>query len=367
MTLAKNDWERGPVVVLKAARWNKRSLNGMLAHLPEKPVFCRDFSKALDLAKKKKATLLAWASRFSNENQATCEQEGIPLVFMEDGFVRSVGLGAAFVPAASLIFDSRGIYYDPSRPSDLEWMLEHQHVTLEQRQTGAQIRQLLLAEAVTKYNLRGDPSSMPTLPKDRKIILVPGQVSDDASILKTKSRSLDLSSDLNPNLLLLERVRTDHPDAIIVFKPHPDVQSGLRLGSVSPDQAACYADIVATNADILDLINGCDHVETISSLTGFEALLRGKTVTTHGQPFYNGWGLTEDKTPVSRRTRVRSLDELVFLTLALYPRYINPNDYTSCDCFVAFANLAQIRGNNNKSIRFKARKFIKRIGHQLGL
>ena len=39
-------------------------------------------------------------------------------------------------------------------------------------------------------------------------------------------------------------------------------------------------------------------METMTSLAGFEALLRGKPVTTHGQPFYAGWGLTEDICPV---------------------------------------------------------------------
>ena len=62
----------------------------------------------------------------------------------------------------------------------------------------------------------------------------------------------------------------------------------------------------------------------MTSLAGFEALLRGKPVTTYGQPFYAGWGLTEDLCPVPRRTRRRSLDELVAGALILYPRYLDP-------------------------------------------
>ena len=37
--------------------------------------------------------------------------------------IRSAGLGAAFTPSLSFTVDGTGIYYDPSRPSDLEILL----------------------------------------------------------------------------------------------------------------------------------------------------------------------------------------------------------------------------------------------------
>ena len=55
----------------------------------------------------------------------------------------------------------------------------------------------------------------------------------------------------------------------------------------------------------------------------FEALLRGKTVVCHGQPFYAGWGLTTDRVATERRGRGLSLDELVAGTLLLYPVYVS--------------------------------------------
>ena len=61
------------------------------------------------------------------------------------------------------------------------------------------------------------------------------------------------------------------------------------------------------------------------------ARLRGKEVTTHGQPFYAGWGLTRDLAPANpRRTRARSLDELVAATLVGYPRYVDPVTRLPC-------------------------------------
>ena len=60
-----------------------------------------------------------------------------------------------------------------------------------------------------------------------------------------------------------------------------------------------------------------------SSQMGMEALIHGKRVMTFGQPFYAGWGLTNDLAPPQRNRRL-SLDELTAAALILYPRYIDP-------------------------------------------
>ena len=64
-----------------------------------------------------------------------------------------------------------------------------------------------------------------------------------------------------------------------------------------------YADILAKDADIAYLLSKVAEVHTITSLTGFEALLRGVKVTAYGIPFYAGWGLTTDMASIpARRT-----------------------------------------------------------------
>jgi capsular polysaccharide export protein len=135
---------------------------------------------------------------------------------------------------------------------------------------------------------------------------------------------------LQTNLALLRAVRDRHPDGFIVYKPHPDVEAGIRKGRVPADLAADLSDQVVARGSILELIAVCDRLETMTSLAGFEALLRGKPVTTHGQPFYAGWGLSEDLCPIPRRTRGRSLEELVAAALILYPRYIDPVSGLPC-------------------------------------
>jgi capsular polysaccharide export protein len=181
--------------------------------------------------------------------------------------------------------------------------------------------------AISKYNLGG---GMPDLPAGRRI-LVPGQVEDDASIRLGTGK-------VRTNLGLLQAVRAANPGAVIVYKPHPDVEAGLRPGAVD---AAGLADVVATRADAVGLIGVCDEVWTMTSLLGFEALIRGKAVTCLGAPFYAGWGLTTDLGPVpARRVARPDLAALVHATLIAYPRYYDPVSRRPCPVEVVVERLA---------------------------
>ena len=120
--------------------------------------------------------------------------------------------------------------------------------------------------------------SLPDLPEGHRI-LVPGQVEDDASIRLG-------AGEVRRNLDLLRAARTAHPQAQLIYKPHPDVEAGLRPGAISPAEIAALGASLASNADPVALIEACDRVITITSLLGFEALLRGKPVTCLGAPFY---------------------------------------------------------------------------------
>ncbi len=161
------------------------------------------------------------------------------------------------------------------------------------------------------------------LPRDRRVILVAGQVEDDAAMLRGGSR-------LRGNLALLRAVRAAEPDACILFKPHPDVESGMRRGAVPEAEALRHADRVLRDMPIGPLYAQVDAVHSIASLAGFEALLRGRQVATWGRPFYAGWGLTEDHDPPPGRGRALSLDALVAGALILYPRYRDPMTGLPC-------------------------------------
>jgi capsular polysaccharide export protein len=246
--------------------------------------------------------------------EALAAEAGIPLWWIEDGFLRSVGLGAALVPPASLTLDRSCPHYDPRRPSDLEHLLQHEDFSADMLERATALIARIRASAVTKYNLPGEPV---TLPAGRRIILVPGQVEDDRSVVLGGAGIVRMAD-------LLARVRAEEPGALIVYKPHPDVVSKLRADSLPETEARGLADHVLPNADLVALLDRVDAVHTLTSLAGFEALIRGREVIVHGQPFYAGWGLTRDLAPVARRTRRRSLAELAAAALILYPLYADP-------------------------------------------
>ncbi|MEM7490735.1 MAG: capsular polysaccharide biosynthesis protein [Pseudomonadota bacterium] len=237
---------------------------------------------------------------------------------MEDGFLRSRGLGAELVPPLSLVLDRQGIYYDPGHRSDLEdAVLRAAALPPAALDRARKLRAAIVAAGVTKYNLAGQ---VPDLP-DARIVLVPGQVADDASIRLGTSEVAD-------NAALLRAARAANPDAFLIYKPHPDVEAGLRDGAID----AAEADLVATRADPIALIEKASEIWTMTSLLGFEALLRDRPVTTFGAPFFAGWGLTEDcgRTPARRRAARPTLDALVHAALIDYPRYFDPVTGTAC-------------------------------------
>ncbi|WP_420011243.1 capsular polysaccharide biosynthesis protein [Tateyamaria sp.] len=249
-------------------------------------------------------------------------------VRVEDGFLRSRGLGAELIPPLSLVTDDLGIYYDPTRPSRLEKLIQARRVLRpDQALRAERLITAMTRNALSKYNLGG---ATPDLPAGEKVLVV-GQVEDDASIRLGAGA-------INTNRGLLEAARAAHPNATLVYKPHPDVEAGLRSGALDADG---LADVVADNADITQLLGAVQVLWTMTSLAGFEALLRGVHVVTTGAPFYAGWGLTEDKgdVPPRRREDVTLLG-LVHATLIDYPRYFDPVSGMPCPVEVAVERLA---------------------------
>lgn len=237
---------------------------------------------------------------------------------VEDGFLRSVGLGAKKVRPLSWVFDDLGIYYDATRPSRLEHNLQNDACSPALLDRAAALREAICAAGVTKYNLPGTQWKRPA--GVSKVILVPGQVESDASIRYGAHR-------IHRNLDLLRAVRERHPQAWLLYKPHPEVMAGTRQRGEDEEQTAHWCNQVVGDVPFHQLLLEVDEVHVLTSQSGFEALLRGIPVTTYGQPFYAGWGLTTDEgmhpDVQARRTRRLSLDELVAGTLINYPTYVS--------------------------------------------
>lgn len=275
---------------------------------------------------------MAWASR---------APEGFAGLRVEDGFLRSRGLGAELVPPLSLAVDDLGIYYDPRHESRLERLIAGP-LPPGGAERARRLRAAILAAGVTKYNLPpGGNAAAAAVARLRArrpgqpVILIPGQVEDDASIRLGAGA-------VRTNRALIQSARAAHPQAILLYKPHPDVEAGLRPGQVA--DAAALADLVLDRVDAATALGLADRVWTMTSGLGFEALLRGLPVTTLGTPFYAGWGLTEDRGPIpGRRLEARprpDLDRLTHAALIGYPRYLDPVTRQPCPPELAVERLA---------------------------
>jgi len=322
-----------PTVLVGISRWKRPALDAFTTGPFGPPVHAMAAEEAVRRAPPG-ARVLAWATRMPERLESLCAEAGLPLWRVEDGFLRSVGLGASLQPGASIVVDDSGIYYDPRRDSRLARILKTAAFPPDLVARAGALRRLVVARRLTKYNVGlADASAWPT---DRRIVLVPGQVEDDASVRHG-------SPVVRSNRALLAAARARNPGAFLLYKPHPDVEAGFRPGRIPEAEALALADRIVGGLSIVDLLDRAHHVETMTSLAGFEALIRGLTVAVHGRPFYSGWGLTEDLAPGADRGRRLALDELVAGTLLLYPLYLDPVAMKPCSAEQLLDRLAQER------------------------
>lgn len=317
--------QRGRNIAVGFRRWKAHNIGPLLGLDASRTVFVPHAKAAAALNPMPDDALIVWGANPSEATRELARNSGAQLTYMEDGFIRSVGLGSDFIAPHALVLDPAGLYFDVRQPSSLEKLLGERRYTEQDRERARQVRAMIVEHQLTKYNI--EPTQTPAWQDPaRHTVLVPGQVEDDASILYG-------CGPIRDNLSLLRAVREARPEAYIVYKPHPDVAVRNRHGKVHRDDALRYADAIETQVSIVNCINACDEVHTMTSLSGFEGLLRGKHVVTYGSPFYAGWGLTEDRLPIARRQRRLTLDELVAGTLLHYPVYWDwtLKGYTSCE------------------------------------
>jgi len=335
------DYNRPIVGAAGFAYWKKAAVAPLLWGGAEPVRFMAANKAALDLVDKSGA-LAIWKSRVPKPFLHEVEQRGGNLFEVEDGFIRSAGLGADCVPPLSIVVDKIGVHFDPAQPSELENLLQFGEFSPAILERAERLRRLIIETGVSKYGTGGEAMDRPG--GKRRHVLVTGQVEDDRSVLSG-------GGDVAGNLDLLRRARAQEPDSYIIYKPHPDVEAGHRKGLVPKDQALSYADSVVPDAPISSLLDMVDGVHVLTSLAGFEALIRGKQVTTHGVPFYAGWGLTTDLGYIpARRTARRDVIEIVAAVLLLYPRYLDPVTSLPCPPEVLVKRLVAGIGKENWAI-----------------
>lgn len=312
---AANDAARGTLFCVGMSLWKRAVVRPFVAGPSSRVRFVSSAAALERMELPPDARIVMWGIKEEAQLTALAQGRGVPLWRMEDGFLRSVGLGSDLYRPVSLVLDQYGMYYDPASGSTLERMLSACHLDEDGLARAVRFRQSHVAMKVSKYNL--GRTALEVNSGGRKVLLVPGQVEDDASIMRG-------SPVVRTNLDLLRTVRAANPDACILYKAHPDVVAGNRRGAVPAEELARLADQCVNDANIIDCILVADEVHTMTSLSGFEALLHGRVVHCYGGPFYAGWGLTVDHFPLPARQRKLSLDALVHVVMFDYPRYILP-------------------------------------------
>lgn len=320
------DANRAVAAIYGVARWKRVTLDPLLWDGTGPVRYARRLPARVE------CPVIAWKSRTAKPLLAGLAARGVAIAELEDGFIRSAGLGANCVPPLSAIVDSTGVYFDPAGPSDLEQILEHGVISPSLCKRAEALREQLVHSGVSKYGQTSRQFERPAGSCRR--VLITGQVEDDRSML---SGGAGLS-----NLELIKRTRAIEGDAWLIYKPHPDVEAGHRKGHIADQEVLRHANEIDRTSPITALLAVIDALHVITSLAGFEALLRGKPVTVHGLPFYAGWGLTCDLAAIPpRRSRKRSLDELVAAALLLYPRYVDPVTRLPCPAEVVVERMTQ--------------------------
>ena len=238
----KNEETASPAFVHGVSRWKQPFITPFIAGKTVAPRYVSASKRTARYCAETGGRLMTWAAREPEWLAETAQAAGLTLSRIEDGFIRSIGLGSNFTPALSLVIDDLGIYFDPSRESRLERILNTEETSPALLNAARLLRAQMIEGRFSKYNMEAPPDRHIPMRQGARVILVPGQVEDDASIRLG-------SPIIKTNLGLIRAVREGAPDAVIIYKPHPDVESGNRPGIVLEQEALEHADTVIAGWD----------------------------------------------------------------------------------------------------------------------
>src|SRR5207247_2031862 len=148
-----NDANRDIAVCVGMSFWKRRRIADFVRSSAGVPVFRRTAAAAIAAARSRSGAIAGWASRLPDGLAETAAASGVKLIRVEDGFIRSVGLGSDFLPPASLVFDARGMYFDPRGASELELLLRDGEFPPALVARAQRLATLLVERGLTKYNL----------------------------------------------------------------------------------------------------------------------------------------------------------------------------------------------------------------------
>ena len=294
-------------------RWRASRLEPVLGALAQGRVFVDDVAAARKLHPGPHDDIMVWGATLLDGLDCLIANTGAQLIRIDDGFI---GPWPDLTAPRSLVFDPCGIHFDATAPSRLETLLATGALDAPLCERAAGLRAM-----ITACGIAGSRVDHVTLPSwnsgQRTVVVVPGEDESSAAVVLGGGA-------VRTNRGLLAAVRATRPDAFVVYVPHPGAIVGDCHGHLAAE-AHGLADRIETGASFMACLARADEVHTMTSLAGFDALLRGVRVVTYGVPFYAGWGLTDDRAidhPAwARRGRQLTLDQLCAAALLRYPRY----------------------------------------------
>jgi capsular polysaccharide export protein len=284
--------------------------------------------------------VVRWGGRIpARAASVVARARGLPVWYLEDGFLRSVGLGKSLALPISISADDLGMPVDASRPSRLERLIAGS-LSPQAAALGADIREALVRHKLSKYN--NLPHREPKLePTARRRILLVDQVYGDVSVPMAAGSTRSFVR------MLEDAVGSG---AQCVVRTHPDVMAGFRKGYITETAARTPGVMLMADAvSVASVLGGVDEVWAVSSQFGLDALLRGIPVRCYAAPFYAGWGLTDDrlsktaKVILKRRQARPSVEQLAAAAFAFYPSYRDTSTWEEMDVFQAMDRLVAER------------------------
>jgi len=261
-----------------------------------------------------------WGRKRSGKFAVWCRRVfGGKVLLMEDGFIRSVGLGVEGAPSFSVIEDDVGIYYDATVPSKLENLLSRYDFEsdLLLMEKAEKAMRLMREHGISKYNSVPFAGSLKKRSADEKSVLIVAQTAGDASLKYGMAEAFTTKQ-------MIEEAAAENPDASLYIKIHPDVLSGKKKSDIRREEIPPFCTILEQNSNPIALLAAFDKIYTKTSAMGMEALILGKEVVCYGMPFYAGWGVTMDRQVSKRRCRRLRVEEIFAAAYILYPSYFNP-------------------------------------------
>lgn len=237
--------------------------------------------------------------------------------------------------ALGFMIDDMGYYFDARQPSRIERTLNDPSFVLTEAETKRARAAIsrICAEGITKYNRYVDSAPYQLEPG---AVLVIDQKKGDASI--------EFSGATDETFVdMLDAAVRDNPGKPVYFKRHPD--SIYRNMNSYCDRTRSAVTVLPDDVSIGAIIDQCEVIYTVSSQVGFEGLMRNKRVVTFGIPFFSGWGLTDDRMPISRRTMRRSIEEIFFVSCIKQSIYVDASSGALVEIEKAIDIILQMRAD----------------------